>query len=341
MRSAVNDVAAWGAVCAIAAAASAPAAADLGGWVPSLAVTGGVHIQEHTSSVNASCAVGGRGKEAPPPGSPGSTDNWSPCVGHAIHQMWRLRPPDSDTDWAVSPVVGVDLQLMTPTIPRIPGRPRLFARGEIQFAFGVSQNTAAEGEPSEAAPPGEGLENIDFATDALLGLGSRTSSEIQTLGWGAAAGIAFPFRFRGHQLWVKTGAAWTRYSVDVEGLVVSGLKNDPKRGSVPWGPELREITLTGKRSATYDGIGPSLEIEMDVGQFGPIGASLFVGGEVYRVLGNRAVRFSDSESFPEGTLSGSPPYALPADTYTANWSYEVDPWLYRGRVGLRFSWLGK
>jgi hypothetical protein len=112
----------------------------------------------------------------------------------------------------------------------------------------------------------------------------------------------------------------------------------------PCGNDLRPISISGSESLTFDGIGPGLEIEMEVGKFGPIGASLFIGGAAYKILGKRDVSFANSVSFeagePVGVLPGGDGLDLGADTYNGDWSYEVDPWLYRARVGLRFQWLG-
>jgi len=58
-----------------------------------------------------------------------------------------------------------------------------------------------------------------------------------------------------------------------------------------------------------------------------------VGGHAHKIVSDRGLGFSD-----QVTLSGS---NLPTDTYTANWAFEVDPWLYRAGAGIRFHWLGK
>ena len=91
---------------------------------------------------------------------------------------------------------------------------------------------------------------------------------------------------------------------------------------------------------------------MDAGRFGPIGASLFVGGAAYRLLGDRTIKFSATSGIvaagnrSEQLKPSGQPWPrlfgrrLPEDTYTADWSFEADPWLFRVGVGLRFSWLG-
>jgi hypothetical protein len=40
-------------------------------------------------------------------------------------------------------------------------------------------------------------------------------------------------------------------------------------------------------------------------------------------------------------LGPIPDADIAADTYTADFSFSVDPILYRGGVGIRFHWLGR
>ena len=94
---------------------------------------------------------------------------------------------------------------------------------------------------------------------------------------------------------------------------------------------VRETILTGSDSRVFNGIGPGLDIEMDAGRYGQVGVSLFLGARAYRVLGERTIEFSSSQSFDD---------QLGMDTATATWEVDVNPWVYRTHVGVRFQWLG-
>jgi len=341
MRSAVNSLASWCVACAIAATPAAPAAADeqegFWGWVPSFAVTGGVLMQHQHAGVRSNCERG----EPAQAGNPKSEN----CLFQSPPQRPApLRPAATGSQWVVTPSVGLDVQLMAPAIPRIPGRPRLFAWGEVDFAYGPKRNVANEGDPTGIALPGNKGSLSEASTGSLQGVGSRTASVVQRHVWGAGAGIAFPFRFRGRQFWLKPAAAWTRYGLDIEGTVLSGLKNDRPDATTVYGSYMRVVSLIDQRSEIYDGIGPALDIEMDVGKFGPIGASLFIGAGAYKILGDRSLSFDKTfvANFftPALNITPSPPWRLGPDTYNASWTYEIDPWLYRSWVGLRLSWLG-
>jgi hypothetical protein len=71
---------------------------------------------------------------------------------------------------------------------------------------------------------------------------------------------------------------------------------------------------------------------METTRYGPIGASIFLNVYAYRVLGDRSIELSQT-----ATLTGD---NLPLDVYTADWEHEIEPWMYRGGLGIRFHWLG-
>jgi len=357
MRSVGNVLVACGVACAVAClpattsaasdseSASRAEAADADGgapashrrWVVSLGLLGGATVQRHHSTATSSCQNGG-------PGDP--DDGIAACDFLVSPGPADLRRPSAGTDYAVSPWVGTSLEVMSPTLPRLPGRPRIFLSGDLTLTFGSTRNIAIEGEPERVRLPDTVVALQDTNSLLLNGVGSRTTSEIETLGWGAAVGVAVPFRFRGRQLWLKPSFAWTRFGVEVEGAVVAGLKDDPVPGpgnSPPWGAQLREIILTNHTRHTFHGIGPGLELALEAGRFGPIGATVFGSFNTYRILGNRRVVLTDSASFAALPPAGPPGNAngLPADDYAARWSFSTSPWLFRGAVGVRFQWLGR
>jgi hypothetical protein len=268
-------------------------------WIPSLALTSGVTFQEQDSS--------------------------------GVSNIYPAENPGvliDGTDWAVSPYVGVNAQLMTPSIPRIPGRPRFFVSGEVLPTFSATRDIAKDGDPSGITDPPRPLQD---PRSSYGGVGLRTTSEVDTWIWSAHLGIAFPFQFRGRDFRAKVSAGWLKYKVNLEGLVRAVDKPDDT------GP-VRKIELFAEDSSWFDGVGPGLELEMDTFRWGPIGASLYVDGHAYKILGDRKVEWSDSVFFPAQTGGGG---SLPPTTYTADWSFEVHPWMFRAGLGMRFHWLGR
>lgn len=130
-------------------------------------------------------------------------------------------------------------------------------------------------------------------------------------------------------------------------------------------PVIRLVELHDSSTQAFNAIGPGLELEMEVVQAGPIQTSLFLDARGYRVLGDRKVRLSasTSASCPSPVLEpppgfpfepglptlcniqfGYPALAAPGEystPYSADWSFEIDPWLYRIGLGFRFRWTGE
>ena len=353
MRAAVNVVALVSAAAALQSALPvASVAAEEEGdpsahsrqeggdrWVPSLALTTGFTIQNWDGAVVSECTGCILDDEGLPVESP-------------------LRVPDDGRDLAVTPFFGASFELMTPELP-IPTAPRLFIGGDVVAAFGFERAVALVGDPGAVVCPlSEKACGITaYTEDAALGQGSETVATLDGVIYGAYAGIAFPFELYGRAFRLKPSFAWIRTGVDVEGLVADAecLESQSLRppfsvttqcntttGVLAAEGSLREIRLQAGGSGRFDGIGPGLDIEMDTGRFGPLGTSLFLGGRVYRILGNRKIEFSASQSFEQTFLDDgvTPADGLGPATADARFSFEMDKWSYRVGIGLRFHWLG-
>ena len=299
-------------------------------WIPSFAITAGVFTQEHSASVSSDCRA---------PGSDAATscDPGEPGFGS------ELRPGDRDKDDAATPSVGGSLQIATPALAAI-GRPRLFAGVEIPYQFGVDRNVAQKQRPTGIVEPEAPEVSETLQENALLGAGSRTRSEVQGLAFGANAGVAIAFDAWGRQFRLKPSASWIRYEIDVLGRVEAGICNNagvPEidtcdlDGNTPGQPNAftRAITLKGGESQWFEGVGPGLELEVDLRRRGRIGASLFLAGGAYYIYSDRTVAFSVTRTI------GPDPLGDPVD-YHADFGFRVDPWLFRAGLGIRFAWLG-
>jgi hypothetical protein len=306
-------------------------------WVPSLTLTSGVTIQTQTGSVESFLFE----DTTPPPVA--------------------LRDSLEGSDLAVSPFVGGSLELMSPALP-IPTRPRLFLSGEVLPTFATSRNLVQEGEPDcvsgpELNAPCAAVEIADaeengvarvnpFGEDEANGQGQLVTAEIQRPVWSASVGIAFPVEFRKRQLRIKPSFGWINYEVEAEGLVIDAMCREYTNvlgdlmtqctdilPSIIFEEDgiLRETTLSANDSQRFNGIGPGLDVEMDTGRFGPIGSSVFLGARAYHILGDRSVSFGTSETYDD---------EFGMDTAVGIFEVEVDPWIVRASVGIRFQWLG-
>jgi hypothetical protein len=306
-----------------AAEGEAPAAAnDEARWIPSLAITSGVDIQKMDGYANSVVFEDGSPNPVP------------------------LQGEVEGDDLAVSPFVGGSLQLLSPVLP-VPTRPRVFLAGEILPTFSSERDVAVDGDPGCVAGPRPGdpcasslteIPRTTFGEDAATGTGTTVSAQVDTWAFGAQLGVAFPVRFRNRQLRIKPSFGWINYQVKAGAFVVDAdcdpnarcTISEPIGGLILPG-FLRETTLEAHVSKNFNGIGPGLEIEMDAARAGPVGVSLFLGGHAYRLLGDRSIQFGADESFDD---------QLGMDEAVGEFEVDLNPWMYRGHVGIRFHWLG-
>lgn len=345
MRTAVNAFLSWSgpALLQVALLVGAAAADDgalaIGSrrpgadrWIPSLAATSGITIQDWTGSVRTRC----EGCTTPDP---------------QLQLPGRSAASGDDLD--VTPFVGGDFELMTPELP-LPTSPRLFVGTGVLASFGFERRVATEGNSASLVSPlPPGSERNPFSESGALGQGSEIAAQLDTLVYGVRAGIAFPVELFGRAFRLKPSVGWIRYDIDARGEVSDaecrkatvGENTNCNPDSVPDAfPQptdppapgfLRPIQLAGSASDSFDGIGGGLDIEMDTARIGPLGCSLFVGAHVFSILGNREIDFDDSASFPNNDGLG----LGPAET-SARFRFEVNEVMFRVGLGLRLHWLG-
>jgi hypothetical protein len=295
-------------------------------WVPSFAIKSGITIQKQRGTADSLLFQDGSSTSVP------------------------LRGFVGRTDVPVSPFVGGSLEVMTPAFA-IPTRPRLFLSAEYMPMFANDHSLAIEGDPGCIRSPLQGspcahdvteITPQTFDEGAANGKGSRTSAQIDSLAFSANLGVAFPFQFRMRQMRIKPSIGWINYKVDANGFVSDAACNPSNQCTdslleIPPLPPivvpgfLREVNLKGNGSEVFNGIGPALDLDMDVGRYGPLGVSLLVGASAYKILGNRDIKFQASQSFND---------ELGNDVATASFKVKVNPWLFRGNLGIRFQWLG-
>jgi hypothetical protein len=237
--------------------------------------------------------------------------------------------------------------------------------GEILPTFASDRDLAVEGNPSCVRGPeptapcatkeptdvnGDPVRRQAFDGNNANGQGTSTIATVDTLVFGANLGVAFPVEFMDRQLRIKPSIGWINYKVEVDGLVVNaacaarvqipGLPNQfmggctdtiDSTGTTHEGFLRQPERLAASDSQRFNGIGPGVDVEMDAGQLGPFGVSLFLGGRAYAVLGDRDISFSATQFYDD---------QLGTDEATALYEVKVDPWMFRGHVGIRFHFLG-
>lgn len=248
-----------------------------------------------------------------------------------------LDDPDAGDDLVVSPNVGIRAELMSPGFEDLPLQPRAFVQIGALPTFAVSRDLAKVGAPSALELPFDfelPLEQIPlpipFPETAIRGAGSRTQATVDTGVYMANVGVAMSSHFRGRRLRFKPSIGWINFTTDVRGQVLRGFKLRQFGG-------VRFVELENDASLNMNGIGPGFELEMELMRRGSIQPALYVDGQVYRIVGDRTVAFSDALTVEGGSLQPE----LGTATYRADWDFEAEPWMYRLGIGFRFKWVGR
>jgi hypothetical protein len=299
-------------LCAIAPAGSGAESGDeLDRWVPSLGIFSGVFGQTAEAAIMSSNTLTLTGPEPVRPATDGSDVLWSPFVGG-------------------------NLELMTPGWHLIPGSPRLFVRGGADATFGFNRDIAKEGAPSQLKFPTLTPTQCTCLLDEreVPGQGSSLRAKVRSLELSAGAGIAFSFELGERRVRLKPSVEYMRTELELKGkvrratLFSPGNEADPMAmPPIPERPTIfRFIPIDGEDDLTVDGLGAGLELEADAGRAGPFVLSLYLSGQAYRVIGDTEVSFTGTFTDLLGSQSST-------------WDFEIDPWYYRGGVGLRFRFV--
>jgi hypothetical protein len=223
----------------------------------------------------------------------------------------------------VTPFVAGSLELMTPGLTSVPGRPRLFVHGDAAASFAFTRDVAKEGIPGAFELVGD-FKPTDTVREANVGgQGSSTTAEVKPLLLSAGAGVAFTLEPWERRLRIKPSVEYLREDIEVTGVVhrAVAIEDNPTAGEFP--DNFRLIEFSGGEKRTFHGIGPGLEVELDTLRAGPFVMTVYVASQAYAFLGDLEVELSDTNE----------------DGESATWSFEKNRWGFRAGVGLRFRWL--
>jgi hypothetical protein len=307
--------------CFASADSSAERDAEAKRWSFAIALASGFTIQDHIGHIESSAEVlsftAGTKEPFPP------------------------RPIVDGVYTALNPYFGANLEVMAPEIGWLPGKPRFFGDFEIVSSFPSTGATALEGSATSFKLPDKIAGNaVLWPQEAVTGTGSRLDATMSSLVLSAHIGVAFPTTIRGRLVRIKPTIGWIQYGVRLDGLTLDAYKDDPvpPRLEPPlYGENVRFIELSGTGVDRFNAIGPGLEIELEMKRRGLFGwgffrPSIFLVGNAYRNIGNQTIEADDTISVND---------ALGEATYTTTWRLDVDDWIYRAGLGIRFRWVGK
>jgi hypothetical protein len=222
--------------------------------------------------------------------------------------------------------VGGSLEIETPVLPIPSLRPRIFVGAEVEHVSSQKRSIAREGDPkAELIYPISNPEDNIFADEAILGQGSATTSDADTLQYGAVVGFSIPVDIGEWQLSIKPSARYVHQEFEFRGI----FSEADRPGTIPAPGPTSVTLLQGSEKLEVHAVGPHLEIEVLATQIKSIGASMYINGGAYRVLSDRDVSF---QQIGRDNLN--------TRTFIAFWDAEIDPWIYRAGIGMRIRWLG-
>jgi hypothetical protein len=312
-------------------------------WVPSIGVVAGIWIQDVDASVRSSDVSYTQLQRTR------VFDPSIPPFGAFVEQQTfvdftnPVRPSVDDDDRLVTPSMSGTLELMTPGIQALPGRPRFFVHGDAGALFGVEHHVARERAPEKLPPlttddPPFLRQPENFIEEAVAGIGSETTAEVQPLLVTAGGGVAFTLDLWGRRFRIKPSVEYMREEIDFTGSVIRAVLIDTGISGFP--PLITRqdaifipVQLRGSTSEVFQGVGPGLELEMDTRRVGPFVISLFASASAYKILGDTEVAFSEQQTLVYPQLEGG------SEDVSADWDFEKDPWSYRGNIGIRFRLL--
>ncbi len=282
------------------------ALADHDRWIPSIGFAFGFTHQKQEGSVFTEIEQGIFGAFAPYSGRPFAEGDTGVNLLH----------------------VGGTYELQTPRLFPTKWSPRLFFGGEILNVSAAKRSLAREDDPkTKLIYPNNNPEG-QFVDLAILGQGSTTRSDAETVQYQAGIGLAFPLQVGEWRISLKPSVQYLNQEFLFTGLISDANRTDKLIGT----PPTRVVLLTGSDSLDVHAVGPGFEIEVEAAQVKSFAASVFLSGGAYRVLSDRSVRFqttADATGDPNDTTA-----------FRGTWTAEIDPWIYRASIGVRFKWLG-
>jgi len=235
------------------------------------------------------------------------------------------------TSTAASWSIGLDLELASPVVANLPGRPRLFVHGGPLLTIDSEDPVANEADPGrpviQEIPP-QGTRPLAGVT----GRGSATRAEARPLAWSAGAGIAFETVLNDLTIRLKPSLEWhyqrdrIRVSFTDAEVVGAGTECLP----------CRLIFIDSTSIQDYHSVGPGLELEFDVSRLSEqFTLTFFTSFSALALVSGRNALESTTRGW---TIDGQPDLARipPQSTVTSRYRREV--WHYQAGLGVRVRW---
>lgn len=236
-----------------------------------------------------------------------------------------LSPQEGDSTgfpWSV----GVGVDLASPVIADVAGRPRLFAHGDVSFSFDSQEPVVSFGDPG--LPP-QSIGGANASIEGIENVGTAVRVEAKPLVLSGGMGVVFSFEAFDRAYRVRPSLEWM-YRRDTMKAVLGGGENEIAGSSC--GP-CRTLFIGVEREKGYHSLGPGIELEVDAARAGDFLVGFFGSFRAYRILGDRK---ADLIAAGAWRRTDGQPTARADTVFRAR--YDREPWHYRFGFGFRLLW---
>ena len=235
--------------------------------------------------------------------------------------------PDQEGDSTGFPwSLGLSGEIATPVIADLPGRPRLYAHGDVSWAFDTEEPVVSSGDPG--APPFS-PSSANPVVETIENVGSAVRIEAKPLVLSGGVGAVFSFEAFERDFRLRPSIEWI-YRRDTINTVLGSGENEVAGNLC--GP-CRTLFIQAQTEKGFHSLGPGIELEVDAARTGDFLIGFFGAFRAYRVLGDRKADLVSTGAWER--TDGQP--TARADTVFRT-RYEREPWSYRFGLGIRFLW---
>jgi hypothetical protein len=222
--------------------------------------------------------------------------------------------------------VGGTLDVASPVLLDVPGKPRLFAHGDVGYAYGLEEPVVTRGDPGSQPflPPGS------TSPVAIENVGAAIRAETKPLIFSGGIGGVFSFDAFERGIRVRPTLEWSYQRDTMKNYLGAGEAEGAGSSCAP----CRTLFIKTQTEKGFHSLGPGMEVEADVGRAGQFLVGFYSSFRAYYIVGDRTANLKSKGSWFR-TDNGQP--SVRADT-TFVTRYEREPWHYRFGAGIRILW---
>jgi hypothetical protein len=272
-------------------------------------------------------------------------DRWIPgfsifTTGHAVQRAAQMVADTSvatgqttlDADGTSLGLLwsfGGSLDLASPVVLDVPGRPRFFSHADVGYTYDVEDPVKTIGVPGNppVLPPNQtnrlAIENV----------GASVRAEAKPLTLSGGVGTVFEFQAFERGFRLRPTLEWI-YQRDTMKNTLGGGEVETAGATPTQCAPCRTLFIKNQTEKGYHSLGPGFELEADVGRAGDFLVGFYSSFRAYYLVGDRKANVRSTGSWKR-TDNGQP--STRPDTVFIT-QYEREPWQYRFGVGLRVMW---